>query len=573
MGSANANVRIPQLGEIPFFIWQERVKWALGSLGLKNYVEDVTIYERSLNQKNLKEIDKVKSIIGDALSQQDLMQIIPCSNPIDIMKVLENKYRGPKAKNIFELFKELQTTKFNNSITDLFSQIRRVFLELKNKNVCLPESLMNAIISNLLPKEYESAQQVLAVYNTGKDDSDLMSDTAFESHLLELERNLKTDSKLVAETENVGLSASSSKQTKKQTKKKRFGGKCYNCGLIGHMSKDCRRPKQNVDPSGAAANPITLVNWTGIMPSNNSSFYSDSGASYHIVNDHSLLSDVRKSNVRIDSIHGVEENVQFGTLLCQFFNGTVWLDIKLLDVAFIPNQPFNLISTGNLTNPRIHSGMKVIEEDGKLTVYRFGKPILTGEQTSEIRNLYKLNVRPVNRNTTMASVSSDDFAIWHERLCHCSTSVLERMVALKTIIGLPKDIRNNIAYCSTCHTGKMTDVSHKPVVSVNENIVSGMKLHVDIGGYMKPSIHGNQYYLLAVDDSSSYLKIGFMKQRSEVYDKLKLFINEVKIDTGKDVLVVRSDNGSEFRSKNVQQYFRDCGIVHELGVVGVPQHN
>lgn len=91
MGSANANVRIPQLGEIPFFIWQERVKWALGSLGLKNYVEDVTIYERSLNQKNLKEIDKVKSIIGDALSQQDLMQIIPCSNPIDIMKVLENK--------------------------------------------------------------------------------------------------------------------------------------------------------------------------------------------------------------------------------------------------------------------------------------------------------------------------------------------------------------------------------------------------------------------------------------------------------------------------------------------------
>ncbi|KAH7645877.1 hypothetical protein HUG17_1415 [Dermatophagoides farinae] len=262
------------------------------------------------------------------------------------------------------------------------------------------------------------------------------------------------------------------------------------------------------------------------MPSNNSSFYSDSGASYHIVNDHSLLSDIRKSNVRIDSIHGVEENVQFGTLLCQFFNGTVWLDIKLLDVAFIPNQPFNLISTGNLTNPRIHSGMKVIEEDGKLTVYRFGKPILTGEQTSEIRNLYKLNVRPVNRNTTMASVSSDDFVIWHERLCHCSTSVLERMVALKTIIGLPKDIRNNIAYCSTCHTGKMTDVSHKPVASVNENIVSGMKLHVDIGGYMKPSIHGNQYYLLAVDDSSSYLKIGFMKQRSEVYDKLKLFINE-----------------------------------------------
>ncbi|KAH7645108.1 hypothetical protein HUG17_0646 [Dermatophagoides farinae] len=276
---------------------------------------------------------------------------------------------------------------------------------------------------------------------------------------------------------------SSSKQTKKQTKKKRFGGKCYNCGLIGHMSKDCRRPKQNVDPSGAAANPITLVNWTGIMPSNNSSFYSDSGASYHIVNDRSLLTDVRKSNVRIDSIHGIEENVQFGTLLCQFFNGSVWLDIKLLDVAFIPNQPFNLISSGNLTNPRIHSGMKVVEEDGKLTVYRFGEPILTGEQTSEIRNLYKLNVRPVHKNITMASASSDDFAIWHERLCHCSTSVLERMVALKSIIGLPKDIRNNIAYCSTCHTGKMTDVSHKPVVSVNENIVSGMAC--DIGGYMK----------------------------------------------------------------------------------------
>ena len=211
MGSANANVRIPQLGDIPFFIWQERVKWALGSLGLKNFVEDITIYEssRSMNQKTLKSINKVKSIIGDALSQQDLMQIIPCGNPIEIMKVLENKYRCPKAKNIFELFKELQTAKFNNSINDLFSQVRRIFLELKNKNICLPDSLMNAIISNLLPKEFESAQQVLVVYNTGKDDSDLMSDTVFESHLLELERNLKTNDKPVVETENVGLPASS----------------------------------------------------------------------------------------------------------------------------------------------------------------------------------------------------------------------------------------------------------------------------------------------------------------------------------------------------------------------------
>ncbi|KAH7638467.1 hypothetical protein HUG17_2500 [Dermatophagoides farinae] len=383
MGSANANVRIPQLGEIPFFIWQERVKWALGSLGLKNYVEDVAIYERSLSQKNLKEIDKVKSIIGDALSQQDLMQIIPCSNPIDIMKVLENKYRGPKAKNIFELFKELQTTKFNNSIIDLFSQIRRVFW-VKEQNVCVyPESLMNAIISNLLPKGMNQLNKFSLYINTGKDDSDLMSDTAFESHLLELERNLKLIVNWLLKQKTLVCQHRHPNKQRKQTKKKRFGGKCYNCGLIGHMSKDCRRPKQNVDPSGAAANPITLVNWTGIMPSNNSSFYSDSGASYHIVNDHSLLSDIRKSNVRIDSIHGVEENVQFGTLLCQFFNGTVWLDIKLLDVAFIPNQPFNLISTGNLTNPRIHSGMKVIEEDGKLTVYRFGKPILTGEQTSE----------------------------------------------------------------------------------------------------------------------------------------------------------------------------------------------
>ncbi|KAH9506521.1 hypothetical protein DERF_011248 [Dermatophagoides farinae] len=39
---------------------------------------------------------------------------------------------------------------------------------------------------------------------------------------------------------------------------------------------------------------------------------------------------------------------------------------------------------------------------------------------------------------------------------------------------------------------------------------------------------------------------------SEVLDNLKLFVNEIKVDTGKDVLVVRSDNGSEFTSKNVK---------------------
>jgi transposase InsO family protein len=99
-------------------------------------------------------------------------------------------------------------------------------------------------------------------------------------------------------------------------------------------------------------------------------------------------------------------------------------------------------------------------------------------------------------------------------------------------------------------------------------------LHMDIFGPVAyASIGGNKYGFVIVDDYSRYTWVFFMKDKSKVYEIFKKFATTAQNEFDVKIKRVRSDNGTEFKNTNIEEYLDEEGIGHELSVPYTPQQN
>lgn len=87
------------------------------------------------------------------------------------------------------------------------------------------------------------------------------------------------------------------------------------------------------------------------------------------------------------------------------------------------------------------------------------------------------------------------------------------------------------------------------------------------------SLGKRRYSLIFKDEFSGFRQIYFIREKSEVFEKLKLFCNEVKNQFGKHVKEIHSDGGKEFNNEKVASFLRNNGIKHSMSVVYTPQQN
>jgi transposase InsO family protein len=87
------------------------------------------------------------------------------------------------------------------------------------------------------------------------------------------------------------------------------------------------------------------------------------------------------------------------------------------------------------------------------------------------------------------------------------------------------------------------------------------------------SIGGNKYGLVIVDDYSRFTWVFFLFDKSEVQGKVKTFIRRAQREFELPIKKVRSDNGSEFRNTNVEEFLDEEGIKHEFSAPYTPQQN
>ena len=97
-------------------------------------------------------------------------------------------------------------------------------------------------------------------------------------------------------------------------------------------------------------------------------------------------------------------------------------------------------------------------------------------------------------------------------------------------------------------------------------------LHMDIFGPVAYiSLGGNKYGFLIVDDYSHFTWVLFLRDKSEVHGIFKKFAKRAQNEFDVKIKRVRSDNETEFKNTNIEEFLDEEGIKHEFSVPYTPQ--
>ena len=155
----------------------------------------------------------------------------------------------------------------------------------------------------------------------------------------------------------------------------------------------------------------------------------------------------------------------------------------------------------------------------------------------------------------------------HGRLCHINNKYMKNMSGL----GLIPKLENELEKGAICSMNKITRNPHK---SVERNIELLELIHSDICEFEGHLTHeGNWYFITFIDDFSKYSYIYLMKNKSDAFEKLSIFLKEVENTFDKKVKRFRTNRGKEYDTLGLNNYIQSLGVVHETTVPYSPSSN
>jgi transposase InsO family protein len=99
-------------------------------------------------------------------------------------------------------------------------------------------------------------------------------------------------------------------------------------------------------------------------------------------------------------------------------------------------------------------------------------------------------------------------------------------------------------------------------------------LHMNLFGPVAYiSIGGNKYGLIIVDEYSYFTWVFFLQDKSETQDVQKKFLRRAENEFDAKVKKIRSDNGTEFKNTQVEDFIDEEGIKHEFSTPYTLQQN
>ncbi|KAG6752467.1 hypothetical protein POTOM_044702 [Populus tomentosa] len=264
--------------------------------------------------------------------------------------------------------------------------------------------------------------------------------------------------------------------------KRKFEGKCYNCGKKGHMAKDCWKKKEHVEGNTAtfkiedewdAHAFFTVVEeeeclqrkehvendavtfkiedewdahafftevreaaFTVTTPEHidyEKDWIIDSGCSNHMTGDKEKL----KNLVEYKGKHVVVTANNSKLAIAHVGDAVVSSQLNLKDVSLqnvyhVPGMKKNLLSVAQLTS----SGHFVLFGPQDVKVYRdlesLDEPVIKGQR---LESVYVMSAQTAYVDKTRKSETVD---LWHQRLSHVSFSKLNMMMRRSALKGLPQ---------------------------------------------------------------------------------------------------------------------------------------
>jgi transposase InsO family protein len=139
------------------------------------------------------------------------------------------------------------------------------------------------------------------------------------------------------------------------------------------------------------------------------------------------------------------------------------------------------------------------------------------------------------------------------------------------ILGLTNIIFEKDKPYGACQARKQVGTHHHA-----KNIMTTTRplemLHIDLFGPIAyRSIDGNKYGLVIVDDYSRFTWVFFLQDKNEIQEVLKKFLRIAQNEFDAKVKKIRSDNNTEFKNTQVEDFLDEKGINDEFSAPYTPQ--
>ncbi|KAI3766946.1 hypothetical protein L2E82_17026 [Cichorium intybus] len=222
-------------------------------------------------------------------------------------------------------------------------------------------------------------------------------------------------------------------------------------------------------------------------------------------------------------------------------------EITIRKVAYVEGLQHNLISVSQLV---VGTGLKVSfdEEGSELIEKKTKKTVLKSKRKGE---MFPLDMRPILENLLD----------------------INKLVLGDLVRGLPLLRYDKDRLCDACELGKQSRKNHSTII--NTKILETLELlHIDLCGPSAiESVAHNKYILVVVDDFSRFTWVFFLKQKSEAASNMINFIKQMEVLLQKQVRMIRSDNGTKFKNRILDDFLVGKGISHNFSAPYTPQQN
>ncbi|GJU16638.1 retrovirus-related pol polyprotein from transposon TNT 1-94 [Tanacetum coccineum] len=324
-----------------------------------------------------------------------------------------------------------------------------------------------------------------------------------------------------------------------------------------------------IKPNSAS---ITLKRYDYGKPQHDDKGFVNSGCSRHMTGNIAYLSDFKQFDGGYVTFGGDAYGGRFTG------KGTFKTDnLDFEDVYFVNELKFNIFSVSQMCDKKNY----VLFTDTECLVLspNFKLP---DENQIPLKiprkdNMYSFDMKNIvpkeSLTCLVAKATLDESMLWYRRLGQNNFKNINKLVKDNLVRGLLTKRFENDQTCVACLKGKQHRASCKSKVL---NLITKhlFMLHMDLFGLtFVSSLMHKKYCLVVTDDYSRFTCFFFLTTKDETNEILKSFIKEIENLVDKNVKIIRSDNGTKFKNKVMDDFCREKGIKREYSVARTLQQN
>lgn len=234
--------------------------------------------------------------------------------------------------------------------------------------------------------------------------------------------------------------------------------------------------------------------------------------------------------------------------------GRVITPIGSVEAIYVPNLCANLLSVHELNK----MGASVCFFPGNPEIRYAGQRF----SVSLVGNIFQVD-------DVFSSFMSthNELYLWHQRFGHLN---FPTVVSFLKRFGVQVD-KTPTRFCQVCAQAKLAEkkfsVRHEHSSKILERV------HSDIGGPITSSHEGFKYWITYLDEASRYVKVCFLKSKSDASFKTVETLKFLQKLAGCGVAIFRTDGGKEYQSVKVQDFLRENATEHEVTPPYTPELN